>query len=459
MVAFFLTASVIASYGMPADRRAHVHTHGPNDTCCSDYGVGAPGSIHVFVESRDEPDNDFDKEALEFATANGIAVEHSGNRLVFTLQAGKEISLFSVDATPKGLDAAKVKLAKLVEDKIKDLETNFGVAFTRDNEVVEKQWVKNDKGEWERGDEVKARTPYLNELYGIEAALYRAQPSHRAKGSATGIKFYFLLDDLTKGERPLATWRADRGGRPAIHYYPNSTHKRPVLETDAVFDPTQPLGHSYGSIEALTLHEISHNHQNVIDWWNSVESTVAGDIGFVNIGKDDDGYAVWAIQSKNKDVNGDWHLYRKDAKSGLYYRCDSKGDKIAGEKELTKSQVRKIARVQPMTYYFPSPSETYAESVMIYRLGGQYRASLLKESPELHALAKRLDQTEIDLIYGKETYDQWEQQQDQWGQIFWVQVQHERSRYIRSAEGKLVSNTAANRDAVKRWEAKKSSGK
>jgi hypothetical protein len=47
-----------------------------------------------------------------------------------------------------------------------------------------------------------------------------------------------------------------------------------------------------------------------------------------------------------------------------------------------------------------------------------------------------------------ETYYEWSSGFDQWGQQVWYQVEKQRSRYIRSADGYLVQNTDANRSAV-----------
>ncbi len=415
-----------------------------SDTCRGFVGANPPAP-----EAKAKPSSELEKQAREFAGSNGIDVTAQNGKFHFKLKAGKEIALFTTDASAAGLKDAEKELAKLVSKKKTELESTFGVSFSADGEVVDQQWLKNAKGEWEQGADVKARLPRLNELYGIAAALYRAQPSHKAKGSPTAaIKFYFLTDDLTKGERPLATYRSNRNGAPAIHFYPNSTNGRPVLEIDAQFDPTRSMGHAYGSIEALTLHEISHNHQHVIDWWTVVEKDVADELGFVSTGEG------WAVKARTKDKSGNHHLYRKNDKTDKWMRCDPAGKEIAGQPELTGAEMRKEALNRPMTYYFPSPSETYAEGVMVLRLGGVYRASLLAENPALYAVAKRLDQREIDQIYGKDTYLEWESALDQQGRPVWYQVQKERSSYIRGSDGYLVKNTDASRQAVAQYEQK-----
>jgi hypothetical protein len=320
-----------------------------------------------------QPASGIEKQALAFAADNGVSVQIAKGKLFFKLKAGKEIALFTTDASADGLKSAQTQLSALVDKKMSELTSTFGVKFSEADEVVDKQWVKNEKDEWVRGVEVKARLPHLNELYGIEAALYRAQPSHKARApSKDALKFYFLTDDLTKGERPLATYSSSRNGGPGICFYMGSTAGRVVIERDAKFDPTLSMGHGYASIEALTLHEISHNHQHVMDWWTSVEKDVAEEFGFVKAG---DG---WAIKAKDKDKSGAHLLYRRREKDHKWYRCDGDGKPIDGQPELTGSEMRKVALNRPMTYYFPTPSETYAEGLMIYRLGGVYRASLLK---------------------------------------------------------------------------------
>ncbi|MBY0548788.1 MAG: hypothetical protein K2W95_16070 [Candidatus Obscuribacterales bacterium] len=418
------------------------------DTC---NGLG--GS--AVADSHAKSANELEEAALEFATKNGISVSFAQNRFVFTLKAGGDIELFSTPGTKDGLNSAKTQLKALVDAKVKKISATFDVEFATEAEVIDKQWVKNDKGEWSQDKDVLCRAPRLNELYGIEAALYRAQPSQKGENGGKGLKFYFLTDDLTRGERPLASWRGDRNGRPAIHYYIGSCDGRPVLERDAPFNPKAKLGHSYGSIEALTLHEISHNHQNNIGWWTDLQKDEAAKFGFRDCGVDGDGNRIWAVKSTRKDSNGAHIYYRLNDKTSEYFPCDETGKTIAGEPEISKSELRKIAAHRPMTYYFPNPSETYAEGVMVYRLGGVYRASLLKENPGLYEVVKRLDQNEIDNAYGRDVQYEWRQGFDQWGNQVHYQVEVSRtSRYIRNADGNVVANTRKNAVAVNDFEKK-----
>lgn len=418
-----------------------------------DTGHGLSGLAEA--DSRPKTTNELEEAALELATKNGISVGFEQNRFVFSLKAGGNIELFSTPGTKDGLKSAKTQLKTLVDAKVKKISDTFDVEFATDGEVIDKQWVKNEKGEWTQDKEVLCRAPRLNELYGIEAALYRAQPSQKGKAGGKGLKFYFLTDDLTKGERPLASWRGDRSGRPAIHYYIGSCDGRPVLERDAPFNPNAKLGHAYGSIEALTLHEISHNHQNNIGWWTDLQKDEAAKFGFRDCGVDSEGNRIWAVKSKRKDANGEHIYYRINEKTSEYCACDETGTAIAGEPEISKSELRKIAAHRPMTYYFPSPSETYAEGVMVYRLGGVYRASLLKENPGLYEVVKRLDQKEIDSAYGEDIQYEWRQGIDQWGNQVQYQVEVSRtSRYIRNADGNVVANTRKNAAAVSDFENK-----
>ncbi len=421
----------------------------PPETC-PDFGAEA----EAVTREQEAAAGSLKEQAQLFAKNNGIECAQEKGKFVFKLKAEKLKTLFSVSADKDGLDKANELLAGLVRDKRNGLRTTFGVMFSSAVEVVDQQWVKNDEGEWVRGKDVLARLPRLNELYGIEAALYRAQPSHGAPGGSGAIKFIFLTDDLTKGERPLASYRSShKGGGPVIFYYLGSCDGRPVLERDYPFDPTSDLGHAYRSIEALTLHEVAHNQQRRVGWYSTYESRYAGDLGYVDCGQDDDGYTIWAYKSSSKDADSNYKLYRK-ADSGKWFQCDRSGGKIADTAELTNAQMRKISLKRPMTYYFPSPTEIYAEGLMILRLGGEYRASLLAENPSLYQVVKRLDQEEIDAAYGKVYYYQWREGFDRRGRQVWYQVMMERSRYIRGTDGYLADNTDANRQAVTQFEQK-----
>lgn len=420
------------------------------DTCEGYLSVGTASASAPRVSASTTAQ---EKAAQKFAADNGIQVATKGDRFVFTLTADGVVKLFTTAASDDGLKDAANQLVKLVDAKIKKVSETFDVDFSDDDEFVEKQWVKNDKDEWVRGVDVKARKPRLNELYGIEAALYRAQPSHMNKDGGRGIKFYFLLDDLTKGERPLASYRSDRNGRPAIHYYPGACDGRAVIERDAAFNPNQPLGHSYASIEALTLHEMGHNHQRIVDWWNTLEKDEAPKLGYRDCGNDKDGNRIWALESSKKDSAGEAMLYRLNSKTGKWYHCDNSGTAVKGEAELSKAEMRKIAAHKPMTYYFPSPGELFPEGLMAYRLGGDYRASLLNENPALYDVVKRLDQKEIDWAYGQSIEYEWRSYVDQWGNQNWYQAEVGRTaKYLRGVDGKLVKNSSAAAAAVRKFE-------
>lgn len=384
-------------------------------------------------------DNPLAREIESFEKKTALQVVRKGNQLEYKMSyEGKDKIFATSDATAKGLEEAEKKIAELVEAKQKELEKTFTVSFSRAGDDVVKQWVEKADCSWERGAMVKARNPNLIELHGIEAALYRCQPSNiTANGS--GVKFHFLEDNYYKDQPVLAYFTsADKDGKPSVFFEPGSNKNKPATERDS-----ERFGKDHlFSVEALTTHELSHNHQAKTGWHTPADKEkLAKSIGWLPI-VDKAGASDFILKGKN----GEFYRYGKDSckDTKVWVKCDKDGNPLddkgnnAGSfkaaKHLKRTDVSDNALVKPLTYYFPNPTEHYAEGLMLYRLGSKNREQLLKESPELHKAAKAGDQAEIDQRYGF----------DQSGA----------SKYIRGVDGLLKDNTEAERKAVKEFEDK-----
>ncbi len=380
-------------------------------------------------------------EAQQFQKKQGVTVETKDGKYVYVLKLqGQDKELLTTDASTKGLEKAEAELARLRREKIAELEKTFKVNFSADGEDILKQWVQKDDCSWERGGMIKARSPNLAELSGIEAALYKAQPSQLTKDGSQGVKFYFLTAHYYKHDVALAYHvQQDKNNRPAVYFEPGANEGKPITEKDA-----DKMGkHHLYSIEAVTHHELMHNAQQNLDWNTPKEKEKwARKLGWLPYEDPNTHETKWIFTGKKDD------LYRRDqdhCKDAFKWcACGNHGGlendkggnvaKVKDAKQYTLDQVRDLAQVKPSTRYFVNPLEMFAEGGMKYRINEKRREELLTDSPRLYDAVKEHDQQEVNSRYGK----------DKSGA----------PNYIRSASGVLVKNTAETRAEVQAFEDK-----
>lgn len=358
---------------------------------------------------------------------------------------GERRLLLATDANRQGLEEAESKLTKLIQEKQKELARNFKVAFSQDGEDVEQQWIEKNDCTHERGSMIKARSPHMSELLGIEAALERSRPSHLSPDGKKGTKFYFLLDNYQKDDPSLAYYVGrDEEGRPSIFFEPGANDGRPITEKDARLQGKEERS----SIMSLVIHELGHNAQENINFDRPrTEERYALMIGWVPFEDPKDHEKKWMLKGKD----GRFYRYDKEhCKDGdVWFLSDSSGQpldaqgkptsSIKNAKTFSRSEIGELAAVKPLTYYFPSPSEMITEGLMMFRLDSHNRRELLEKSPQLYRAAKELDQQELNRYYGLDSTG--------------------KPKYVRSPEGYVIANNATTRRAIEIFESKVKQGK
>ena len=383
------------------------------------------------------PAEPLSKEIGDFEAKTAIGVTRSGDKFEYKMSYnGKDKLLATTDASTDGLKEAEKKIAELVAEKEKELERTFNVSFSKAGDDVVKQWVEKADCSWERGDMVKARSPNLIELYGIQATLYRCQPSDTG-ANGQGVKFHFLESNYYKEQPVLAYFvQADKDGRTSVYFEPGSNKRKPATEADS---DRFNRDHLF-SVEALTTHELSHNHQAKTGWHTAEKENLARSIGWIPFHDAKSGSSEYMLRGKN----GEFYRYGKDhcKDSNVWVQADKDGNPLndKGEKsgsfkdakQFKKTEIAERAQVKPLTYYFPNPTEMFAEGLMLYRLGGKIEEGLLRDSPQLYKAAKERDQVEIDQRWGKNEQGE--------------------SKYIRGVDGLIKDNTAEERRKVEGME-------
>lgn len=286
------------------------------------------------------------------------------------------------------LAGALAKLTSLREKMQGELERRFHVKIGRAGELARSQGFSQHSLP---SESYQLRAPTLGELYAVEYAIERSQPSHLAgkDESSGGISIYFL-NETRCGDR-ACDWRFDQDRHPAIFIEPNYSRGGQTLEE-------------------LITHELAHNamYRMGFNPALALEWKPARELGWRPFHNFRTGERGWMLRSKENEN----YFYKVALYTGQWLRCDRDGQpltiegQIASERDSAFSpeteQVADLALVKPASDYFPTPFEMMAEALMLYRMGSQSRAKLLALSNELYTIAKDFDQSEIDRTFGKQ---------------------------------------------------------
>ncbi len=392
---------------------------------------------------------DLEAIATELAKRTRVQIVEADGRFSYILHAGGESkTLFTTSRDIKGLQEGEARIKELVALKIKELgEEPLKASFALENELVEEQKSLSTE-ESDSKPLILSRSPQLVELYGIEAALKRSLPSHLAPGDKRGLKFYFLKAPLYKEELGFAYYATDKDKHKAIYFTPGATDNLRPTEKDAPSWSGQSRfkrdGHYFDTIESLLMHELAHNHQERMGWEDpesKVLDTMSEKLGFVKTQDPQSAVRVFYIkvargkietQNKSETQNKfesqpsseaqadseavDPYVYFKverptNAKLGkrwlrvnLQGQLLDKNGKVASKVEeaqtFSNKEMRALALVRPATDYFDNPIEVFAESMRLFRMGGEARELLYQESPFLYKITAEQDQAELDLYFG-----------------------------------------------------------
>jgi hypothetical protein len=295
------------------------------------------------------------------------------------------------------------------------LEQTYNVRIARDGERVDGPTVYP----------IEARTPTMNELIGLEAALRQSQPSNQnPEGQPLDIVF-------GRGRQ-----RGDgaRYGN-VIFIFPDGRPERPATVEDARrLQAERGLADLPTSIQHIAMHELAHRGQETVGNDDAAMAALAADLGFdmrvrggllnprefLLHGRDGFRYEF------SRDFEGNARWFRRNT-NGEYVDAGGNVVPFPQAEQLTNAQMRERALVRPISNYFDNPLEMLAESTYFFRANEGTRLELLHRSSDLYWVTRAHDQREIDQIHG---------------------TKNGTSLMIRMPDGRLDLNTEENRFIV-----------
>lgn len=383
----------------------------------------------------------------EFALKHQILISQdaTGKQLTYTVRSGaSNIDILTSDNSREALATAEKQIEQLTKAKEQQLNTDFKLRFSQDNEEVVGQVAIAPDGTFSHGKMIYARAPYLSELYGIESVMERAVPSQLAKDGKDGkdgkqgVKFYFLKDSLYQDDHgSIATYiNSDKEDKPAIY-----------VSKDGIGATLVKKGESFewqGGIDAhMLLHEFSHNSQVRLGL-NEEKRLIqfSNRCGFAPFERPGTSETIWALRSK------DGKLYRLDKEIGGWQHIDDKGNLVKSDKStnlanlakpntdkteiLDDIEMAKQAEVRPPTFYFDNPLEMAAEGMAMLKEGASSRKELLIKTPVFYQFIKEQDQIDINLAFGLDP--------------------NGKAKLIRRPDGKLTANDDAAQKIILEFE-------
>lgn len=365
----------------------------------------------------------------EFALKHQILISQdtTGKQLTYTVRSGESnIDILTSENSREALATAEKQIEQLTKAKENQLNADYKLRFSQENEEVVGQVAIAPDGKISHGKMIYARAPYLSELYSIESVMERAVPSQLTKDGKEGVKFYFLKDSLYQDDQgATATYiNSDKQNKPAVY-----------VGKDGIGTTLVKRGDQFewqGGLDAhMVLHEFAHNSQIRLGLEEEKRLIqFSNGCGFAPFERPGTNETIWALRSK------DGKLYRHDKEIGSWQQIDDKGNliKSANNKPETLDDIEmaKQAAVRPPTFYFDNPLEMAAEGMAMLKEGASSRKELLIKTPVFYKFIKEQDQIDINLAFGLDT--------------------NGKAKLIRQPDGKLTANNEAAQKIILEFE-------
>jgi len=391
----------------------------------------APGEPEI-VSPEEEFSRNYILTALQFKEETGLElILDDKNILTVMLNAsGENISVYTVDFSPAGLEEIRVFAKSLTAQYVDVLTHDFGVEFGKPGEAAIRQLVINAEQQVVQGKQLLARSPRLDELKALHRAIEYSWPATYQLDDQLPLNVVCVNDTLIEGDDAGAVLKYMEDGRPILFVSPSLGQRGRPTEKDAASPG------DFESWQATLMRELA--------WKSAVDcakfplsAEEIQSLGWVPLKAPADGsYAL-------KNVKG--QLFRPYEQAVIaeqaWARCDTNGQyqNKLGKPARHDSEICFVgieemalqAEVVPAGFHFFNAEEEIVDALCCFRQGSAARAQLSKVSPQLYRAAKLLDQLSIDRCYvPSKSY----------------------AGLIRSPGGSLIENNSANQRELQMFE-------
>ncbi len=348
-----------------------------------------------------------DQRYQQLANAQEIQVRalSSGSNTQYEFYTTIDGSERTVLQTDQQVEIAEKQLKQIQNDKVQEIEKAYGVDIGKDGEKTKSV---------DQSKDLPVTTPTIGESSAIEEALLHSVP-----------------DTTTTDGKPLRivvgdkSWGSDFGAGGV---------KR---DDEIVFAYSDSISY----LKEVGVHELAHIGQAHREKDTGYDG-YATELGWVNV-KDD-----WLLRGKDES------FWQNTGRDGLWIRTDADGNPadVNGKRvdnpfnpfdhgedsnrveKKNDAEVREIAVVKPYSTYFGNPHEMGAAMLTPFRDNRELRTKLYKVSADSYAVAKDLDQYQINAAFGTQPDGQ--------------------PKFIRNPDGIVVENNDNNRRVVDEFEKK-----
>lgn len=348
-----------------------------------------------------------------------ISVRDGKYKLSFKADGKAQAIPLDLPLSSDSLPKIKENLAQLTQERIKAIETKFGITIKHPGEFAGNQQDLCRIDKHERPVEnpndpnaIRSRQPSLSELYALDNALSATAPSQRTtNGKPLEVVFADrapLKDQKGESQNHLASYMppdaAHDGAR--LFIYPSAS-KSPPTDKDAK-RPEESLAYTI-------RHEVGHNQQHNAFPDGKLPESVLKELGFIQFANQrypahGEEQFKYAIETRDGRF---FARAEPDCKSagGNWYQVDKEGNPLGrgGEKvsdpsravKLSDEAMDRLSKRKYPTGYYDTPLEVLSEGFAATTGTAQSKEFLRTRFPHVYRALQTLEQAQNEVFSRK----------------------------------------------------------
>ncbi len=340
----------------------------------------------------------------EVKDAYGVDISARQGKYNLSYRAdGKTHSIpLDLPLSPDSLPKIKESLERITQERIKSIESRFGITIKPPGQFVGNQEdlcrVKPGEKPVENPNDpnaIRSRQPSLPELFALENALTATGPSQRTTNGRP-------LEVIFADRAPLKDRRGESQQHLASYVHPDGANDNArlfIYPSAAKTPPTdRDTGRPEGSLAYTIRHEIGHNQQHNAFPDGKLPEHVLNQLGFIQFsnprypahGQEPYNHAVetrdgrfFARGEPNcNDAAGNWYQVDRDGNP-----LGRDGKKVSDPSQAVKVSDEAMDRLSKRKYptgYYDSPLEVLSEGFAAYTGSARDRESLRTRYPHVY---------------------------------------------------------------------------